>query len=309
MKMKFFLVAMVLILFFGCAATDQRVKKINNPAYSTNQELDFLMEPIDGIGILETPALLKHAKDGKGVSYYEFPFPELLYLGEVFPGKVKWFAWVVTLDGKEFPAQILYIYKYSLTGQLIGGLQVDGTREELRGAQAIGLSDRFERAFSLNRDESSIAINRASFSDNPDYRIKITRENGVLLDRLPKADYLFNIINKWNRYETKRGFILSPLSSERFEEVLAINPGYSYTQKLAKQSYVVSPDPIGMGVENLFILVQAYNLPPQGWSLGSKARTREYDALVRKHFFDIKQDVINRLSVMVKTQEILKEER
>src|SRR4030065_1978407 len=90
-------VCFVAAILHGCAARDSIIK-----GYANDQKPDFnsysnlLLEPVDTVGVLETPAL----RDGT-MGFYEIIFPEILFLGEIFPGRIKWYGWGAEEKGKE----------------------------------------------------------------------------------------------------------------------------------------------------------------------------------------------------------------
>lgn len=293
--LRFVVFIFILAILSGCASTGQIVKNYNSP-YETKKEINLLLEPMDTTGILETPAL----REGK-VSFYEFVFPEILFAGEIYPWRIKWFGLAVVGD-KEYLAQLIYLHKASLTGKLIGGLMIDGTAEEHSGGKVLGFSTRMAYAYGLDVAETEIhALEwREDLLSHSKKRQEMVEKHGIEIKRLPKADYLREIIGNWNRYETDRGAILSPLTEEQFKKTAALNPAYSYSQKYAKNMKGnLAPDPIAIGVSAFFDLVSAAGADAEGWDFGSKENKRQA-ALRSKHLFNIKQNVIDELNKKLK---------
>lgn len=248
----------------------------------------MLLEPVDTVGIMETPALLNGT-----LGFYEVVFPEILFLGEIFPGRIKWYGWVADENGNEYLAQLLWVYRVKLSGKLVGVLAVEGGEKEMVNPKAIGLSTRFKFAYSLDEKETETAINQKEFVSNPDYRKKIVREQGIPLKGLRKADYMYPLVDTWDRVKGPRGFILTPLKEKQFLQVAEINPAYTYSQKLAEYSTgtIVPLDPIATGVSAFFDLARSLNAPVKGWGFDNKLDRRAY-AIVAKHLVDVKYAAI-----------------
>lgn len=288
---NFFVMIIAIAVLSGCASTGQIVKNYDN-SYNTKKEINLLLEPVDTTGILETPALRE-----RRVSFYEFVFPEILFLGEIYPWRLKWYGWAVVGD-KEYLAQLIYIHKISLTGKLIGGLMIDGIPDELSGGKVVGFSTRMDFVYGLDvaETETSVIEIRNDLLAGKEKRRETVEKYGIEIRRLPKADYLLEIIGNWNRFETERGPILSPLTEEQFKAAARENPAYSYSQKYVKSMKGnVAPDPIAIGVSAFFDLVSAAGADSGGWDFGSKENKR-YSALRNKYLFNTKQLVIEKLN-------------
>lgn len=293
MKMtNLFVVALIAIsILSGCASTGQIVNNYNNP-YDAKKEINLLLEPVDTTGILETPAL----REGK-VSFYEFVFPEIVYSGEIYPWRLKWFGWAVVGE-KEYLAQLIYLHKVSLTGKIIGGLMIDGTADELSGGKVVGFSTRMDFGYGMDSAETEIKMGetRKDFLSDGSMRKEVVEKNGIEIKRLPKADYLLEIISNWNRYETKRGPILSPLKKEDFYEISRKNPAYTYSQRYIEiMKGNIAPDPIAIGMSTFMDFANAAGADTKGWDFGSTENKR-YSAIRNKFLFQTKQNVINKLN-------------
>ncbi|MEI6807021.1 MAG: hypothetical protein WCK49_11070 [Myxococcaceae bacterium] len=300
------ILAMVVALLSGCAATNQRVTDIQSVATTQvktgdSKELDLLLEPVDTVGILETQAL----RDRR-VSFREVVFPEILASGELYPGRLKWFGWCVC-RGREFLAQLVLSPKTSLSGKFIGVVVIDGTEEEIAGGQLVALSTRFEFLYPLNLKETEIKVlNKDEILSVSKKRQEIILAQGIEVDQLPKADFFLEVINSWNRVETKRGWVLTPLSEEQFDYVSRINPAYTHSQKWVKSMHgSIALDPYSTAVGMLFDQVNAIGIQPEGWDFGSHS-DRRVAAEINKHLLDRKQSVIIELNRRLKASGGLK---
>jgi hypothetical protein len=268
----------------GCAATDMQLRRINsNPVLATIpsanaadykqkklQDIlgDFLLEPYDTTGVKETPALLQ----GDVTSYSGIFFPEELKKEQPVPERVKWYALAVARD-YEYLGQLL---KRTLAGNDME-LLIDGNAEALEGAKVISISTRAEKIFGLfSSDDPGIEIEMEKFINDPDYRRSLVEKYGTPLSNFKKTDNLLTVINTWNRFDSPRGYILTPLDEKRFREIVSINPGYTHSQRLAteKTTWVFSTDPMGMLIKNgVMNNIKAFMAPTTGWDFKSKPAT------------------------------------
>ena len=317
------ILAMVVALLSGCAAKDQRVSDIQSGATTTapneavtlnkptdpfnpfsggvtikryrganeGGQLDLLLEPVDTVGILETQAL----RDKK-VSFREVVFPEILAAGELYPGRLKWFGWCVA-HGREFLAQLIFSPKTSLTGKFIGVVMIDGTEEEIAGGKLVAFSTRFQYLYPLNFKEAEIKVeNKGELLSENEKRQEIVLKDGSEVDQLPKADFFLEVINSWNRVETKRGWILTPLSESQFDYVARINPAYTHSQKWVKSMRgSVTWDPYSIAAGVIFDQINAAGVKPEGWDFGSHT-DRRVAAEVNSYLLKMKQSVIDELN-------------
>lgn len=281
---KVFLLVLVAVLA-GCASGSQNIRGFQNEKVSDfSAYSNLLLEPVDTTGMLET-SFLRERK----TTFYEVTFPELLFLGEIFPGRIKWYGWVVDKDGRENLAQLLWVYRVKLSGKLVGVLAVEGDEKDMVDPKAVGLSTRLKFAYGLNDKETEVAINSKHFASDPVYRAKIAREHGIALKGLKKADYMYPLINKWNRSEGPRGIILTPLKREQFLQVAEINPAYTYSQKFVENvtGTIFFLDPIATGASAFFDLVRPLNVSSKGWDFDNITSRRTY-AVAAKHLVDVK---------------------
>lgn len=277
----------VFAILSGCAA-NQIIKnaKIGNPG---SEEVNLLLEPVDTVGLLETPYLCQ----GK-TRFYEVVFPELLFLGEIYPGRIKWYGWAVDSGDNEYLVQLLWIYRIRLSGKLIGVVSIEGYEGNI-GGKLIGLSSRKSYAYSLDEKEKEVPISWDKFGKGFEYRKKIVEEVGIEIATLKKADYMLPLIQNWNRVEGPRGVIITPLNEEKFKSIARINPAYSYSQKWIKNNPgSISLDPIATGMGELFALIEAAGAQSDGWDFEHKENSRMM-ALKAKHLIDVKFSAIKEI--------------
>jgi hypothetical protein len=279
---KFILTMVLVAILSGCAATDMRLNKANfNPTtlnvpqmYAENYRGkraenvlgNLLLEPFDSVGVRETPALLR----GDVISFKVF-FPEELRKEQSQPERITWLGLVVA-SGFEYLAQLI---KRGPGNE--AELLVDGNAKSLKDGKVIIFSTRATKAYSLlpsSIDQNGTQIDRERLTSDPGYRVSLVEKNGGLLSNFLKADYLISLIDTWNRFDTPRGFILTPLDEKRFREIVAINPGYTLSQRWAREDsgpVVISTDPIQMILVNGVVkTIRAKNLPTSGWDFDSK---------------------------------------
>lgn len=284
----FVFLVFVFAILSGCAATNQIVKNANtgNPGLS---EINLLLEPVDTVGLLETPQF----HQGK-TKFYEVVFPEILFLGEIYPGRIKWYGWAVDSRGNEHLVQMLWIYRIRLNGKLVGVVSIDGYDESV-GGKLIGLSTRMSYAYSLDEKETEVPISRDKFNASVECRKKIVNEVGIEIAALKEADYMLPLIQNWNRVEGPRGVILTPLDEEKFKSIAKINPAYSYSQKWIKNNPGnIYFNPILTGMNEFFALIEAAGAQPDGWDFNRMGTSRTM-ALKAKHLIDVKFSAIKEI--------------
>jgi len=279
----------VVALLSGCADKSQVLRGVNSGMEASqndssevqlsNVTIDLLIEPPDAVGLLLTPAIRE-----RKAKFYEVVFPEILFLGEIFPGRIKWFGWAS--DGQqECLAQLLWIEKVRLDGKVVGVIAVDNP---LPGMRVVGFSTRLNYVYSLDYDETEISSERGKIVAVSEYRKEMTEKYGVEISTLKNADYMYSIIEHWNRVEGPRGEILTPLKKEDFDKISQKNPAYSWSQKWVENfSGTISIDPIQMGVVAFMETVTAAGVNSQGWDFAYRGDSRAM-AVKSKHLIDVK---------------------
>lgn len=261
----------------GCAATDMRAglnldpANLNIPAeykdaYKEKKAdtmlKEFLIESWDSTGVKETPQLLR-----REVSCFKVPFPRELRKEQPTAERIKWYALVIA-NGYEYLGQLL---KMTLSGDEAEFL-VDGDIV-LKNAKVLTLSTRAEKAYGLSSpDEKGVVIDRDRFMPDLIYRQELVEKYGSLLSDFQQTEGLLEVIDQWNRFDTPRGFILTPLDEKQFRGIVDINPGYTHSQRLASENivWVFSIDPIETAVHNLIgNNLAAEASPTTGWDFNS----------------------------------------
>lgn len=293
---KLVMIGFLVLFFIGCAARDQIVKNIQNDSEMMPKQIDLLLEPVDTVGILETEFL----KKGE-TSFYEVTFPEILFLGETFPGRIKWYCWFIENRGNEFLAQLLWTYRVRLNSKVVGVVSIEGEKNKTKEGKITCLSTRSSYAYSIDESEKEIPILREKFNDDPKYRQEIALKVGIEISTLKKADYMYSIINQWNRATGPRGIILTPLTKEKFDDVAVINPAYSNSQKAVENfsATFIPLDPIATGVTWFMEFANASGIPSQGWDFDHKEDHRIM-AVKAKHLIDVKFQGIEKMMDEIK---------
>lgn len=234
----FFLVMFVAVVLSGCAATNMRMK---GDFGRDEKVLNILIEPHDSAGLRETQKI----SDGK-FACFDVPFPEALKKEIYIPERIKWYV-LVLAQGYEYLGQL--IKRTSGECELL----VDGIANELKNAKAIILSTRAEKVFGFEVDGDGTEISRNSFMSDATYRKDLIEKHGSNLSEFSLSKKLVNDIGQWNRFNSPRGFILTPLDEKRFREIVLINTGDTYSQRLMNQKWVISTNPVGMVIQNSIV--------------------------------------------------------
>jgi hypothetical protein len=273
-----FILMMVLVAAVSACATNKMQMKHDNidPSSlaipSENQEdyrdikieemmAEFLLEPYDATGVKETPALLR-----KNVSWYKVPFPAELEKERPQKERIRFYV-LVMANGHRHTGQMLKMDEGSEADLL-----VDGDAETLKNAKAFAISTMAKKGYSLSSpDEKGVEIDRKRLMSDPVYRSSLIETGGTPLANFKPSAGLVSIINTWNRFETPRGFLLTPLEEKRFREIVAINPGYSHSQRWAEYGkHTISTDLIGTLVSQGMDHIKAEFSPTTGWDFDSK---------------------------------------
>ncbi len=282
-----FLLVIIVAILSGCAA-NLKMQNIDSVSVNTN-EIDMLIEPYESLGIMETEAV----KNGD-VTILHCIIPDIL-MGEYYPGRVKWSAWVVDTDGKEYYAQVLFAGVY-YSGELRGVIVVDG--KPSGKAKILNLSTLVEYGYNLNGKE--YPINRQKFLHNTDnYRKEMVKKYGTEVGPyITKFDFL-KAVKGWNKYQTPKGILLSPLGEKEVKEIAAINPQYSWTEKLVGSGrFAATMDPIATAVGIAIDVFRSMNggVPSVGWDYNSQLPNRREMGIIIKYVSEIKRELIRQIN-------------
>lgn len=286
--LSFVLLFFLLALLSGCADKSQIVRDINSDLENQSVQLaiqvdstsvDLLLEPVDTVGLLLTPAIRE-----RKAKFYEVIFPEILFLGEIFPERIKWYGWGIGENGSECLAQLLFIYKVRLDNKLVAVIAVDNPNAQ----KVIGFSTRMDYVYSLDHAETEVSASRGKIATDSGYRKELGEKFGVEVSTLKEADYMYAMIENWHRVQGPRGEILTPLDEEKFLEVSRKNPAYTWSQKwVEKFSGSVYIDPVATGMNAFFETITAAGVKSQGWDFAYNGNSRVM-ALKAKYLIDMK---------------------
>lgn len=290
-------IVMMMVIASGCASTKMQTNMQFDPRmYAADTKemkmetakavADYLLEPIDSTGFRETEPMRKGIMTTR-----EVVLPERLLAGELYPGRIRWNAIAITPDGREFFAQVGYVFRTLVlktgTVRFIGGMFIDGTEADLADAKIIGISTKGSFGYDLSATEKEFPVDWKRFKSEPAYRNQLTLTNGTPVASLRPAEYLIPMVNGWNRYTSERGHLLSPLGEREIKEIAGINPKYSYSQKWADTGkMVISTDPIGTGTGILIDLFKAAISSSKGWDFES--RDKKNDEIRAKYLEETK---------------------
>lgn len=289
---------MISLLFFlavailsGCAANlkMQNISGSDSAVSASENEMDMLIESYESVGIMETESL----KTGN-VTILHCIIPDLL-MGEYYPGRVKWNSWVVDTDGKEYYAQLLFAGIY-YSGELRGVIVVDG--KPSRKARILNLSTLVEFGYNLNGKECP--LNRQKFLHNTEnYRKETVNKYGTEISSyITKFDFL-KAVKGWNKYQTPKGKLLSPLGEKEVKEIAGINPQYSWSEKLVGSGrFAVTMDPIATAVGIAIDVFRSMNgsVPSMGWDYNSQFPNRREMGIIIEYVSRIRKELIAQIN-------------
>jgi len=281
---KIFLVILVCVCV-GCSGTNIQLKNSTMPNASG---INYLIEPYQSVGILET----ENIRNGN-YAVYQGIFPDLLF-GEYSPGRMAWYGLAVTTDGQEFFVQAL-LSGINFAGYFVETVIVEGNCEKIKTAKIIILSTLVEYGYDLLGEE--IQLNRGQFLMQNDYRKEIALQKGTAvsnLEEIPKSQ-LVNLLSKWNRFQSPKGVLLTPLGNDEIKLIAGINPQYTYFEKLVGSGkFSVSMDPITMVSAMAMDMLKARSVPSVGWDYNSQIPTRRNMAFIIKQVLDMKQQLLQK---------------
>lgn len=279
------LLFMAAAVLSGCASTGLVMK---NTDLDGQKEVNMLIEPFQSLGLSEAEEI----KNGNIAAVWGI-FPDILF-GEYYPGRIRWNVWAVSEDGTEGLGQMLF-----------SGIDFSGhfaetiiASKSLRNPKVLVLSTTLDFVYDLAGNE--YPVERVKFLNNTDdYRRKMVQEKGTRLNETKKATGISEVIKKWNRYQTPRGILLSPLSEEDVKTVAGINPQYSFSERLVGSGqFAISLDYIGTAAGFAIDIFRAANgsVPSLGWDYNSQIPTRRNMAFIIKYVSEMKQRLIDRIN-------------
>lgn len=235
------------------------------------QKINLLLEPQETVGLKITPSIRKGE-----ISVYHGIFPNVLF-GEYYPGRVRWNGVARQSNGREFFVQSLFSPIDNL-GNFTWTIIVDGNPDNT--ARIVMLSTAVDYGYSPLGDEFHIKDRSSFLSDKDGYRAKFILEKGTPVSDLKKKDtgeFYQNILAQWNPWKDKESGdeIWSPLGLKEVKEIAAINPQYSFSQKLvATGDFMLCIDPIAVTVGAGIDFFRANGAPSAGWDYNSELPNR-----------------------------------
>jgi len=266
--------SLLILAFIICSCTSNRMmmKNINSDIYP--KEIDFLLEPDQSVGVSETPAV----KTGK-VTITKGIVRERLIAGEGFLNmRIIWKVLAVNPDGREFIGQMVF---YGINEDLyfFGYPIIDGIPD--KDAKVIYLSTLGQFAYDLSGKEIPIS-DLGKFQDNKNgFRTKFVLQNGTRIGDMKKYPEFLSTIKRWNKYQTRKGIIYSPIKEDELKKIARINPKYSYGQTLIAESDLsLTLNPIGTIIGVGLDCIDAMNSQSDGWDFSSKDDRNKRNARV-----------------------------
>src|SRR3989344_2691122 len=210
-----------------------------------------------------------------------------------FTGRMRWNGWVIDESDREYFAQMLFsgvdFSGYFLETIIIDAVQLNS------GAKMVIFSTTGDFIYDLAGNE--YAIERKKFITDNKYRAQIVREKGTRIDDLKKISGFPEIISHWNRYETGKGIILSPLGEKDIKLIAAINPQYTPFEKWVGSNHSsVSVDWIAVAAGISVDILRASNVPTTGWDYNSQLPSRRNMAFIIKYVSEMKQRLIENVN-------------
>jgi hypothetical protein len=275
----------IVTILSGCATNQFMLKGVNQNG--EKKDMDFRMEPYQTSGLLLTPAL-----KNREATIVLGTFSKRLLNGEWMVGRLTWKAFGVDTSGNEYAGQYLFSGATS-RGIRLGTLVMDVKNRD--DVKAIVTSTELEYGYDiLSGNEFRLDL---KFRSDPEYRRQVILKNGTRLGDMNRVTDFYEIISKWNRYQTPEGILLSPLGESDLKFIASINPQYSYLEKFVGSARVsVSADyistSVGLGVD----VAHTFNVASTGIGYGSVFPTRREMAMIMELNVRLDQEIIDSLN-------------
>jgi hypothetical protein len=279
------------VLLGGCATNEFVLKSPNLPVSQDirpekSKGIDMIIEPYESLGVIETDAVRRG-----DVTAFWGVFPNKLF-GEFFPGRIRWNAWVVDKDGTEHFAQAI-LSGVAYSGNFAVQIIVDGKVSP--DAKIANLSTAVDYIYDLSGQEYPTV--RRRFLDETKYRQEEILKNGSRVGDMKSTTKILETIRKWNRYETPKGVLLSPIGEKELKVVAGINPQYSFSEKLvARGHFSLVADATGVLIGLAVDMITAGNAPTSGWDYNSQLPNRRNMAFIIDFVMKHQQYLISELN-------------
>lgn len=282
MKTNWIVSLVVAITLCGCAA-HLPVKGTLLAGSNEKREIDLQLDPYQTVGILETEAIRNPDRG----TFVRAVIPDILIGGEFAPGRVRWNAWAVDKDGTEAFGQV--IWSSVERGRFYGLAIFDGSLTN--DARVLMLSTTVDFAYDFLSDKE-LSLEGKKFREEPEYRKDFVRKNGTEVGMLARMDgnNVVAMVKQWNGYRTPEGMLWSVLGWKEVEQIAAINPQYSWTEKLGGTMHgALVMNPTGIIVGAAFDLLGTTTTPTKGWDFNSQLPSRRSMAVVIDYISRLKQ--------------------
>jgi len=284
-RMAFRLFACFIVaILSGCATNQFMLKGVNQNG--EKKDMDFRMEPYQTAGLMLTPAI-----KNREATIVLGQFSKRLLNGEWMVGRIAWKAIGVDKSGNEYTGQYLF------SGATHRGVRLGTLVMDVKGrddVKVIVTSTEVEYGYDLFTNESPLD---PKFRSDPEYRQKVILKHGTRLGDMQKVTDFYEIIARWNHYQTPEGILISPLGENDLKFIASINPQYSYLEKLVGSARVsVSADyistSVGLGVD----VAHAFNVASTGIGYGSVFPTRREMTMIMELNVRLDQEIIDSLN-------------
>jgi len=259
MKTKVLAILMLAFIFTGCASNRMIMKNVNNPELYPEKKVDFLLYPTQMIGVEETPAV----KSGD-VTIVKGILDLGLFIREGFLNKrINWKILAVNPDRREFAGQAIF-YGITTNRQLYYYAIIDGRPED---NAKFGVVSTFGACiYNASGEEIPIESLSSFKNDEKDYRTNFILKKGARIGDLKKYPDFLNTVKRWNKYQTRKGVMYSPIGEDELKEIAKIIPEYSFGETLiARGDLSLSMNPIGTLVGFGYDCIEALKFQPRGW--------------------------------------------
>jgi hypothetical protein len=280
------LASMIVILLSGCASSLNMKAVLENDQIES--KINMLIEPYQSLGLKLTPAIKnQRAYVIQGV------FPDILF-GEYYPGRIRWNAWVVAEDGREYSAQMIFS-GIDYGGNFVCLVVIDG--KPPKDSRVVISSSLVDFVYDLAENETEVV--RQKFLNDPAYRRPIVLAKGTKIGDIKPATKFYEVIKSWNMYKTPEGILISPIGEKEVREIAGINPQYSFSEKFVGITHgAISYDVIGSAIQ---IGIEAFrssngSVPTMGWDYNSQIPSRRNMAFIIKYVSEMKQRLIKQIN-------------
>ena len=279
---KILVIAGIFGILMLCACAPRQIVKDS----FGGREVDLLVRPYQSLGVQSTEFI----NNGKAASFEAAPSDFLL--GEDYPGRIRWNAWVV--GEEEYFAQALRVGIYA-DGKFAYNLVVEANEQIARKSRAVILSSRCDYAFDL--DGSVVKIDRERFLSEKAYRREMVMRHGSPLQYRRSDEKFAALITRWNLYETDSGDLYSVHDTSALKRISRINPGYGLGERfILKNQIVLSTNPVATVASIALSVFETIRGSSQGWDYESELPNRFMMGQIIAYVSDLRLNLIGKIS-------------